>query len=64
MKRKFSDIDDFEDDFAQMKEKITIGTAQRRGRKCFTQVKNVPDIFDYERILKFWKKVRMRRCRT
>ena len=55
MNKDFED-DDFEDNFTNLKENITIGTAQRRGRKCYTQVKNIPDIFDYDRILKFWKK--------
>ena len=56
MNKDFDD-DDFEENFTELKENITIGTAQRRGRKCFTQVKNIPDIFDYERMIKFWKKV-------
>ena len=34
--------DDFDADFTNLKENITIGTAQRRGRKCYTQVKNIP----------------------
>ena len=37
-------------------EKIVIGMVQRRGRKCYTQVRNIPNIFDYDRMLKYWKK--------
>lgn len=44
------------DDFTAQK-KVVIAMVQRRGRKCYTQVHNIPNIFDHERILKYWKKV-------
>lgn len=37
--------------------KITIGAVHRKGKKYETLIKGIPDVFDYERILKHWKKV-------
>jgi hypothetical protein len=35
-----------------------------RGRKCETRVVGLPDMFDYKKILKFWKNVSIHLCRT
>ena len=50
----------FEEEDFNFSGKITIGAVHRRGRKYDTLVKGIPDIFDYERILKHWKKVNIR----
>ena len=38
-------------------EKVVIGMVQRRGRKCYTQIHKIQNMYDYERMLKYWKKV-------
>lgn len=48
--------DQGEDEFAN--EKVIIGLVARRGRKHSTQVKNIPSVFDLDRMFKYWRKVR------
>lgn len=47
--------DQGEDEFAN--EKVIIGLVAGRGRKHSTQVKNIPSVFDLDRIFKYWRKV-------
>ena len=54
--------DDY-DEFAHQ-ELIHIHKVNTRGRKCETRVVGLPDIFDYKKILKFWKNVSIHSCRT
>ena len=43
---------------------IHIHKQNTRGRKCETRVIGVPDIFDFKKILKFWKNVHHLSSRT
>ena len=36
---------------------LDVHVQQRRGRKCFTTIAGIPAEFDYEKIMKYWKKV-------
>ena len=44
-----------EDEFAN--QKLIIGLVAGRGRKSSTQVKNIPAVFDLDRIFRYWRKV-------
>lgn len=48
-----------DDDFNEFtsQDLIHIHKVNRRGRKCETRVVGMPEIFDYKKILKFWKNV-------
>ena len=46
-----------EDDVFANQELIHIHKINTRGRKKETRVIGIPDIFDFKKILKFWKKV-------
>lgn len=50
---------DEDDDFNEFtsQDLIHIHKVNRRGRKCETKVTGIPEIFDYKKILKFWKNV-------
>ncbi|EGR33056.1 protein translation factor sui1, putative [Ichthyophthirius multifiliis] len=50
--------DQFGDDFNELDDFsiIHIRVQQRRGRKCFTSIEGIPPIFDYNKIIKYWKK--------
>lgn len=50
---------DEDDDFNEFtsQDLIHIYKVNRRGRKCETKVTGIPEIFDYKKILKFWKNV-------
>lgn len=54
----FVDMDE-DDDFNEFtsQDLIHIHKVNRRGRKCETKVTGIPEIFDYKKILKFWKNV-------
>jgi translation initiation factor 1 (eIF-1/SUI1) len=54
-----------DDDFNEFtsQELIHIHKVNRRGRKCETRVVGMPEIFDYKKILKFWKNVHVHRYR-
>ena len=53
-----------EDDVFANQELIHIHKINTRGRKKETRVIGIPDIFDFKKILKFWKKVFLYRFRT
>lgn len=55
-----------EDDYNEFanQDLIHIHKVNTRGRKCETRVVGLPDIFDYKKILKFWKNVSTYQCRT
>ncbi|KAL4434981.1 hypothetical protein ABPG74_017737 [Tetrahymena malaccensis] len=46
----------FENNIDDFQTHIHIRVEQRRGRKCFTTVEGIPPEFDYEKIMKYWKK--------
>ncbi len=50
---------DEDDDFNEFtsQDLIHIHKVNRRGRKCETKVTGIPEMFDYKKILKFWKNV-------
>jgi hypothetical protein len=56
---------DEDDDFNEFtsQDLIHIHKVNRRGRKCETKVTGIPEMFDYKKILKFWKNVRECLCR-
>lgn len=56
----------FEVDYNEFanQELIHIHKVNTRGRKCETRVVGIPDIFDYKKMLKFWKNVHLPSCRT
>ncbi len=55
-----------DDDYVEFahQDLVHIHKVNRRGRKCETRVVGLPDIFDYKKILKFWKNVKQMLCRT
>jgi len=56
---------DEDDDFNEFtsQDLIHIHEVNRRGRKCETKVTGIPEMFDYKKILKFWKNVSHHLCR-
>lgn len=56
---------DEDDDFNEFtsQDLIHIHKVNRRGRKCETKVTGIPEMFDYKKILKFWKNVSHHLCR-
>ena len=56
---------DEDDDFNEFtsQDLIHIHKVNRRGRKCETKVTGIPEMFDYKKILKFWKNVSHQSCR-
>jgi hypothetical protein len=53
----------YDDEFANQ-DLIHIHKVNTRGRKCETRVVGIPDIFDYKKMLKFWKNVHVFLYRT
>lgn len=56
----------FEEDYNEFanQDLIHIHKVNTRGRKCETRVHGIPEIFDYKKMLKFWKNVCFASCRT
>ena len=56
----------FEEDYVEFNnmDLIHIHKVNTRGRKCESRVIGIPGIFDYKKILKFWKNVPSYRLRT
>lgn len=48
--------EEFDQNDELAKQKIIIGLVAWRGRKTLTQVKNIPHVFDHQRIFKYWRK--------
>ena len=55
--------DGYDDEFANQ-DLIHIHKVNTRGRKCETRVVGIQDIFDYKKMLKFWKNVHLFLGRT